>query len=271
MKRIAIAGAGCLLTLGLAIFAVALAQRVSRERESAQDTVDPEYTHQKPEPIAFPVAASERQDEPTNSLRTFVQPIMNTMPEDISIAPLDQSLPEHWPNDDMVNTSPFDESQMVLAAGQELLPVNNPGSGNHSVAATPPGLLSPPPTSNVPKLPRSRAPESNLQGLPTAGPTLSGPPAMLAPAPTYGAGPSAPSLNPPPPTSMMPPSGLMERPDMSPTTYPDATANEPRPTSLNPSSAMPESPKLVAPASTPVYPQTAPRSEEHTSELQSLA
>ncbi len=173
MKRIAIASAGFLLTFGLAIFAIAVAQRDSRERVSVLDRVEPDYAHQKPEPIAFPVASDVPKKAPKSFLRTIVEPIMQAMPDDGAIAPLDSSPSEQWPHENFVKTLPLDQSQLVLAAGQEAAPPENRG------LVPPPGLLSAPPIAGLPKLTNPMPATGSPQNLPASPFATGGPPAML--------------------------------------------------------------------------------------------
>jgi uncharacterized repeat protein (TIGR01451 family) len=238
MKRIAIAGAGCLLTLGLAVFAVALAQRDSRDRESVLETVDPDYAHQKPEPIALPAIANEQTSDPTNFLRTIVEPIMQPMPEDVSIAPLDSSPTESW-DEDLANEL-VDQSQMVLASGEQPLPASQPS------LAPPPGLLPPPQTGpNVPRLSRTNPSESNSIAAPNF-PT----PQALPPAPSSLAKePAAPPAIIPP--AIIPPAAPNLAPLPPQETIPSALANAP-------STALSAAPKLPAANATPSYPPAVP-------------
>ncbi len=262
MKRIAIAGAGCLLTLGLAVFAVALAQRDSRERGSVLDSVDPDYAHQKPEPIALPTIANEQQTAPTNYLRTIAEPIMQRMPEDVSIAPLDQSPPERWFDEETVNELD-DKSQMVLASGQEPRAASQPG------LAPPTGLLTPPPVGlSVPRLTRATSPEPDLGKQPTTNSASSlGSSSTLAPAPPK-------SLTPPDFKSFAPPSfpntqvltaapaslpKQLHAPTAPPHTDPPAMGEiVPSALSHAASSSVSAAAKLDAPSETPNYPQSMP-------------
>ncbi|MDZ4850684.1 MAG: hypothetical protein SGI77_15465 [Pirellulaceae bacterium] len=224
MKRIAIAGAGFLLTAGLAIFAIAVAQRDSRERAGVLETVNPDYARQKPTPITFPSDVRESANTPMNHLRTVAEPLMREVPEEFQMAPVDQVPPERWPDEDAPAIGAFDfnqagpvgDSQIALTAGQGPTPAKKPG------LASPPGLLPPPQFSNNENLGVPPSPFPSAASLPA-------PPALSNAAP-----PSFP---------MMPPSS-MPTPTPLPSSLPPSLPSSP----TSPSQA----PSLPTALSTPV-------------------
>ncbi len=78
MKRFAVAGATIILTTGLAVFAIAIAQRDSRESESMLHDDAPAYATQPPEPLTLALGPDSLQaEEPAPPRKTFYAPSLS--------------------------------------------------------------------------------------------------------------------------------------------------------------------------------------------------
>jgi uncharacterized repeat protein (TIGR01451 family) len=172
MKRYAIAGAMVLLTMGLAIFAIAVAQRDSRERASMLDSVEPDYANQISEPLPFALGPEPTLAVPINHLRTiseekpaFKAPLDNESAE--VVTSLDE--PPAFPANDppYLASVSIGESDVVQAAGQQS--INEPTSANRTSST--PRLLAPPMQGSAMPAAPTMAPPKPLAPLPNLAPT----------------------------------------------------------------------------------------------------
>ena len=271
MKRYAIAGAMVLLTMGLAIFAIAVAQRDSRERASALDSAEPDYANQTPEPLIFALGPEPTLSVPVNHLRTIseAKPSFNVPLDNEStevVTQLDE--PPAFPTAYVpyLATVSVEESEVVQAAGQQT--IHEPTSGNGT--ANTPRLLAPPvqgnamqPAAPTRALPKPLAPMPNVAGFssptfpsstsqPTANPTPFAPPASVLPDLHRHAPPTAPSSSAP---SNLLPSFPAPTPSFPSTT--NAPANLPPPQNTSP---FTESKTALRAEPTPAPPRDLPRS-----------
>ncbi len=274
MKRYAVASAMVILTLGLAVFAIAVAQRDSRDRASMLDSAEPDYANQSPEPLSLALGPDPSLTVPTNHLRTIseAKPAFDLDQETEDpevITQLDEPpvAPSIYVPFSVSALS--EESKVVQASGQQAISPATTGNENKSS----PRLLAPPNQGNPIQPNPNMAPPKPLPPLPNpaslAPSNLNRPSpgnegsAMPAPTPlpaTMGALPTSPAIPnnagfnaPSMPESQFKPSPIQPSLPSPHSNFPDSTrAVAPE----WPGSAAPASPPSFAPPSTnlPVAP-----------------